>query len=102
MMKLSRLLLALSSIFISFSLFAQDTTQTNITITTPAPVATCTNVASHWEGKIWVEAHNVCKYENRPEGVAWINDYWSCTEASADGKCTTWALVPGHWVTTLP
>ena len=84
---------------------AQTTTETIVekhVIITPSPKAICTAVVGHWEGDTWVDAHNVCKYENRAEGIAWISDYWSCTTYTADGTCTAWALVPGHWVKTLP
>jgi hypothetical protein len=90
----------------SLSAQAQDTTTTTVVekrvIVTPAPKPVCTAVQAHWDGDVWVEAHNVCKYENRAEGVAWVSEYWSCTAASADGTCSTWTLVPGHWVKTLP
>lgn len=66
-------------------------------IVSPAPKAVCTPVAGHWQGTVWVAAHDICKYENRTEGAAWINDYWSCTASTPDGNCTTWVLVPGHW-----
>lgn len=70
-------------------------------IVTPAPAATCTSVAGHWEGNTWVYSHNVCKYENRTEGSIWIDSYWSCTAAS-DTTCTAWTLVPGHWSASTP
>ncbi len=88
---------SLLSALLSFSVQAQETA-----IISPAPKATCTSVPGHWDGAVWVTTHDVCKYENRIEGVAWVNDYWSCTAATADGtNCTTWVLVPGHWVKTL-
>jgi hypothetical protein len=89
---------------ISFGAQAETTTTTTVVkrvITTPAPKAVCTSVVAHWEGNTWVDTHDICKYENRSEGVAWVNDYWSCTEAAADGSCKTWSLVPGHWVTSM-
>ncbi|OAI48829.1 hypothetical protein AYO45_00715 [Gammaproteobacteria bacterium SCGC AG-212-F23] len=97
----------LLSAFISFGVQAEETTTTTTTVVekhaiiTPAPKAVCTSVAGHWEGSIWIDTHNVCKYENRTEGAAWIADYWSCTTANADGSCVSWTLVPGHWVKTL-
>lgn len=66
-------------------------------IVSPTPKGVCTTVAAHWSGNVWVAAHEECKYENRTEGVTWVNDYWSCTASTSDGNCTTWALVPGHW-----
>jgi hypothetical protein len=100
MLRLSSVLLVLAGIFLSISVHAQDTSK--IIITTPAPSAACTKVDAHWEGEVWVTEHDVCKYENRPEGAAWIAEYWSCTGATAEGKCNAWTLVPGHWVATLP
>lgn len=93
----------LLSLLIPFSAQA-DTTTTVVekrVIVTPAPKATCSSVAGHWEGNTWVDTHNICKYENRTEGAAWIDAYWSCVAATSDGTCTTWDLVPGHWVKTL-
>lgn len=90
---------------ITGSAFAQTTTTTTVVekhaIVTPAPKAECTSVAGHWEGTTWVETHDVCKYVNRTEGAAWINDYWSCVAATDDGTCSNWVLVPGHWVKTI-
>lgn len=71
-------------------------------IVTPVPTATCETVEGHWEGIIWVATHNVCKYTNRTEGVAWIDNYWSCTTSDNNGNCTAWTWVPGHWVATYP
>ena len=102
--RLSALAIVLLSSVLSFSVQAQETTTTVVekrTVITPAPKGACSTVAGHWEGDIWVDTHNVCKYENRTEGVAWVSDYWSCTAADADGNCTAWTLVPGHWVKTL-
>ena len=98
------ILISLLALFIPFGAQAQDTTTTVVekrVIITPAPKANCYSVAGHWENDVWVDTHDICKYENRVEGVAWVNDYWSCTAANADGTCTNWVLVPGHWVKTL-
>ncbi|MEO8402481.1 MAG: hypothetical protein ABI597_11940 [Gammaproteobacteria bacterium] len=102
--RLAILGVGLLSSLLSLSIQAQETTTTIVekrAIITPAPVSTCTTVEGHWEGTVWINTHQVCKYENRAEGVAWINDYWSCTTYTSDGNCTSWALVPGHWVKTL-
>lgn len=101
--RLSVFAISLLSLFFSFGVQAQEATTTVVergVIITPAPKAVCASVAGHWEGNIWIEKHDICKYENRTEGVAWVNDYWSCTVANPDGTCVTWALVPGHWVKT--
>lgn len=94
--------------FFSLSAQAQDTTTTTTTIVekpvimTPVPQSVnCSTVAAHWEGDVWVNAQTICKYENRPEGVAWVQDYWACTVYS-NGECTNWEYRPGHWVKTLP
>ncbi|MHB1949302.1 MAG: hypothetical protein ACYCQI_14440 [Gammaproteobacteria bacterium] len=101
--RLSLLLVCFFSLFFCMNVQA-DTTTTVVekrTIVTPAPTGNCTSVAAHWDGNTWVAAHDVCRYENRTEGAAWVQDYWSCTDATPDGTCTNWALVPGHWVKTL-
>lgn len=98
--RLSFICVSLLASLISFGVEAQETTTTVVEkhiIVTPAPKGVCTSVAGHWEGNVWVDTHEECKYEKRSEGVTWINDYWSCTVATADGTCTTWVLVPGHW-----
>lgn len=98
------LIITVATLLASFNAFAQTTTTTTVVekrIITPAPKGECTTVAAHFEGNIWKDSYTVCKYESRKEGIAWISDYWSCTESTADGNCTSWTLVPGHWVSTL-
>lgn len=99
----SKLGLGLMALVLSVAVQAE--TETTVVekkvIITPSPQATCTTIDGHWEGNAWVSKHDVCKYENRTEGVAWVQDYWSCTVYKADGTCTSWELVPGHWVKTL-
>jgi len=108
MSRLSLLLVSILSLFIYTGAFAEDTTTTTTvvekhTIVSPAPKsAKCTTVNGHWEDNIWVDAQTVCTYENRAEGVAWIQDYWACTVFTSDGSCTNWEYRPGHWVKTLP
>lgn len=91
--------------FISFAVQADDlvttTTVERHVVTTPAPKPVCASVPGHWEGNVWVDIHNVCRYTDRTEGAAWVESYWSCTDADANGTCTAWVLVPGHWVKTL-
>jgi uncharacterized lipoprotein NlpE involved in copper resistance len=110
---MSRFRLILSTFVIAiFSLVgmnaqADSTTTTTVVekhiIVTPAPKSmACTTVSAHWEGDVWVAEQSVCKYDNRAEGAAWIQDYWACSAATADGKCSAWELKPGHWVKTLP
>lgn len=85
---------------ISFGAQAQEpTTQVveKYVIVSPAPQGSCTTVNAHWEGGVWVATHEVCKYENRPEGSVWVSDAWSCTNSSPDGTCGTWVKTPGHW-----
>ena len=108
MLRTYLLVLIASLIPLGFSASAQaDETTTTTTIEkhviiTPSPKSvSCTTIDAHWEGDVWVDTQSVCKYENRTEGAAWVNDYWTCTAANADGTCTAWALVPGHWVKTL-
>lgn len=105
------LVIGLLSLFINVSSFAQGTGDTTTTTTTvekhtivnPAPQSSkCTTVKGHWEGDVWVDTQTVCTYENRAEGVAWIQDYWACTAFTGDGNCTNWEYRPGHWVKTLP
>lgn len=92
------------SLFISFGAQAQETVvEKQVIVTTPAPKSvSCTSVAAHWEGNVWFNTQSICTYENRAEGVAWVQDYWACTVATGDGNCTTWEYRPGHWVKTLP
>jgi hypothetical protein len=101
----SRLALLSLGLLSAVSLGAQAQTTTVTTtpvvekyvIVSPAPKGVCTTINGHWEGAAWVATHEVCKYENRTEGVNWVGEYWSCTASTADGNCTTWVLVPGHW-----
>ncbi len=101
---LSAICLSLLSIFVSLGATAQEATTTEqkrVIITTPTPKATCKTVEGHWQGSSWIASHDVCKYENRKEGVSWVNSYWSCTDAGTDGTCTNWTLVPGYWTQTF-
>lgn len=98
---LSVLIVGILSCFVFINTQAQTTVVEKRVIVTPAPKATCTTVEGAWKGNTWIASHEVCKYENRKEGVAWVDSYWSCTESSEDGTCTAWTLVPGYWVQTL-
>ena len=97
------------SFFISFQAVAQDTTTATTVverkvIVTPAPKsAKCTTISGHWEGDVWFDSQTVCTYENRTEGVAWVQDFWSCTKYdSTTGECKTWEYKPGYWLQTMP
>ena len=90
------------SLLFSIQVNAQDTIVRKVIIT-PVPQGSCNTIAAHWEGDIWVADQSVCKYENRTEGAAWVQAYWSCTTYdSATGDCKTWVYQPGHWLQTLP
>lgn len=102
--RLSVIAISLLPSLLSFNVQAKEVKTTVIekhVIVSPAPKAVCTPVAGHWESGVWINKHDICKYEGRTEGVAWVSDYWSCTEANADGTCITWVLVPGYWVKTI-
>jgi len=111
MLRFTHLIIASVIALFTLNVYAQDTTTTTVVpatttvvergvITTPAPKAVCKTVPAHWEGDMWADTHSECSYTNRPEGVVWVDSYWSCSQASADGTCTTWTLVPGRWLTT--
>jgi len=110
MLRISGLILAsLLSLFFTLGAYAQNDTTTTTTVVekktilTPAPKSVnCTTVAAHWEDNVWVDTQTICRYENRAEGIAWVQDYWACTVATATGDCTNWEFRPGHWVKTLP
>ena len=102
-------LVILASLFLIFPLagIAQTTTTTTVVekkeiLSVPPKSASCTTVKAHWEGNVWFDTQTVCTYQGRSEGVAWVQDYWACTAASAGGDCTAWEYRPGHWVQTLP
>ncbi len=78
----------------------QPTVVEKYVVVSPAPKATCTTISAHWEGNVWIDKQEICKYEGRPEGITWVNSYWSCTTSTADGNCTNWTLVPGYWKKT--
>ena len=99
--RLSVLGVGLATLFVSFAVQADTMVVERKVVTTPEPKAICTTVEGSWKGNTWISSHEVCKYENRKEGVAWVNSYWSCTDAAADGTCNTWTLVPGYWMQTL-
>lgn len=71
-------------------------------IVTPAGYANCFTVKAGWYQDVWVADHNVCQYPNSPEGVVWVEGYWTCTKYDvAEGKCTNWDWKSAHWEKTL-
>ena len=85
---------------------------TRRTIVTPVPVAkevitipqgfvSCFNVEAGWFNDTWVPSHRVCQYTNSGEGVVWIEGYWGCNQATAEGVCTNWEWKAAHWEKTL-
>lgn len=82
-------------------------------IITPAPTAKevvvaptgyvhCFTVSSGWYNNEWIPQHQVCQYENSPEGTSWIEGYWACTQYKiSEGICSNWDWRPGHWTKTL-
>lgn len=106
-MKYLRIIFIVAALIFSINTFADTTTTTTVvekhTILTPVPKSVnCTTIPAHWEGNVWIYTQNACIYENRQEGVAWIQDYWACTTYTMDGNCSAWEYRPGHWVKTLP
>ena len=110
MSRFSLLVSLIASLFLFLNCTTSQAQTTNTTtvvekrvIVSPAPKSTkCTTINAHWEGDVWFDTQTVCTYENRVEGIAWVQDYWACTSADATGNCTAWEYKPGHWVKTLP
>lgn len=86
--------------------------ETRRTVVTPVPTAKevvatpegfvqCFTVAAGWFNDLWVPAHRVCQYSNSAQGVAWVEGYWGCNKATAEGVCTNWEWKPGHWQKTF-
>ncbi|MFZ2315029.1 MAG: hypothetical protein WAW86_05145 [Gammaproteobacteria bacterium] len=67
-------------------------------VATPTGYVSCSTVEAGWVNNVWLPAHRVCEYKNNPLGVNWIEGYWSCTQATDAGACTSWIWVAGHWV----
>ncbi len=91
------------------SVYAQTTAtvvERHIIISPTPKAGDCVTVKGHWEGEgagaVWVDTQTICPYANRSEGLGWVESYWTCTVYSADGTCSTWERVPGHWIKTLP
>jgi hypothetical protein len=71
-------------------------------IITPSPKSeACTTIQAHWEGNIWYDTQVLCRYSNREEGVAWLQDYWVCIASTESGACTKWEYRPGHWIKVM-
>lgn len=67
-------------------------------IETPTGYVSCMSVPAGWVSDKWVPEHRVCKYENSPMGVSWVDGYWSCAQYKPDtGDCTNWMWVAAHW-----
>ena len=70
-------------------------------IETPTGFISCTTIDAAWVNDNWVPEHRVCKYDNSPKGVSWVDGYWSCVQYKADsGDCTNWKWVAAHWEKT--
>lgn len=71
----------------------------------PNGYISCSFVEAGWSKDVWIPKHRVCKYLPSPEGVAWVEGYWSCTKQkhvdNMTGMCITWKWNPGHWLKTL-
>lgn len=73
-----------------------------VIVTAPGNYVSCFKVEAGWHGDSWVPEHQICQYENSPEGVAWVEGYWSCAQYKADtGDCTSWNWTDAHWVKVL-
>lgn len=71
-------------------------------VVVPTGYANCFTVASGWFNDEWIPQHQICQYENSPEGASWIEGYWACTAYKiSEGTCTNWDWKPGHWAKTL-
>lgn len=78
-----------------------------IVTTTPAPkevlpmpsgYVSCFTVKAGWYQDVWVADHNVCTYSNSPNGMVWIEGYWTCNKYDiTEGKCTNWDWKSAHW-----
>lgn len=66
-------------------------------IAAPLGYVSCFRVEAEWFNDIWVPAHQVCQYENTPEGVVWVEGYWGCNKATPEGVCSNWEWKSGHW-----
>ena len=70
-------------------------------IATPAGYETCFTVDAGWFNNIWVPTHRVCQYQNTAQGVAWVEGYWECNQATDAGVCTNWQWRQGRWEKSL-
>lgn len=70
-------------------------------VVTPSGAVRCFTVKEGWSGNEWIPEHQICQYKDSPEGLAWVASYWKCSAATADGACTKWDWIPGHWVKTF-
>lgn len=73
-----------------------------VVTTAPVNYINCFKVEAGWHGEVWVPEHRICQYENSPEGEAWVEGYWTCTQFKVDtGDCTAWDWKDAHWVKVL-
>lgn len=66
-------------------------------VVAPQGYASCFTVEAAWFNNVWVPAHQVCQYENSPQGLVWVEGYWGCNKATAEGVCTNWDWKAGRW-----
>lgn len=69
-------------------------------VATPSGYISCFTISAGWSKDTWYPDRRICQYENMPEGVAWVEGYWACTQ-HAVSECTNWDWRPGHWVKTF-
>lgn len=73
-----------------------------VIVTTPSNYVNCFRVEAGWHNEIWVPAHQICQYQNSPQGAAWVEGYWACQSYKMDtGECTNWEWVDAHWQKVL-
>lgn len=72
------------------------------TIITPTGYAYCFIVKAGWYLDTWVAEHSVCQYPNSPEGIAWVEGYWSCNKYDlTSSRCINWEWKSAHWEKTF-
>lgn len=66
-------------------------------VAAPEGYVTCFTVQEGWFNDFWVPTHQVCQYDNAADGIVWIEGYWGCNVATAEGVCSNWEWRAGHW-----
>jgi hypothetical protein len=112
-MKLTRILLAGSSLICSLVSAAHNHNTINVIVSALPPPARvivtpprghtrCYVTPPQWINRVWIPAHQECIYAGMSAAKTWISGYWGCLKVGPHGACGRWQWAPAHWMAEQP